>query len=202
MDNPQDIHTINFTELTTWLRRKMYVVIGSLGVFLMLLALFLNYVKSTPQDTSLENGTVFTQPQQNLKAKIDLEGAVERPGVYEMTNDSRIQDVLITAGGLTAKASRTYVSQNINLAQRVYDGQKIFIPEENLDNKQSNLSNQSNLVSLNTATEAQLDSLPGIGQVTAQKIISNRPYQSISQLIENKIVSQSVYLKIKDLISL
>ena len=189
----------NLQEFTTLLRRKLYIVVGGLGVFLMLVALIINYVKKPPA----ANQAVFTQPGISQKVKVDIEGAVEQPGIYEMANDSRIQDVLITAGGMTPKANRTYVSQNINLAQKVYDGLKIYIPEisSNLTNL-SNSSNLSNLVNINTGTPSQLDTLPGIGEATAKKIIDGRPYQNISQLIEMHIVTQSVYTKIKDLISL
>ena len=189
----------NLQEFTTLLRRKLYIVVGGLGVFLMLVALIINYVKKPPA----ANQAVFTQPGISQKVKVDIEGAVEQPGIYEMENDSRIQDVLITAGGMTPKANRTYVSQNINLAQKVYDGLKIYIPEinSNLTNL-SNSPNLSNLVNINTGTPSQLDTLPGIGEATAKKIIDGRPYQNISQLIEMHIVTQSVYTKIKDLISL
>lgn len=199
MGNPQDIPTNFLQQFTTLLRRKLYIVVGSMGVFLMIIALAINYIKTPPP----EQKSVFTQPGIAQKVKVDIEGAVEQPGIYEMTNDSRIQDVLITAGGMTPKANRTYVSQNINLAQKVYDGLKIYIPEinGNLTNP-SNLSNLSNLVNINTGTSSQLDTLPGVGEATATKIINGRPYQNISQLVEMHIVSQSVFTKIKDLISL
>lgn len=161
----------------------------------MIIALAINYIKTPPP----EQKSVFTQPGIVQKVKVDIEGAVEQPGIYEMTNDSRIQDVLITAGGMTPKANRTYVSQNINLAQKVYDGLKIFIPEIS---SLSNLSDLSHLININTASPSQLDTLPGIGEATATKIINGRPYQNISQLVEMHIVTQSVFTKIKDLISL
>ncbi len=203
MDNPQDIPRNFLHEFTTWLRRKLYLIIGGIGIFLMILALVINSIKTRPQEVK----QVFTQPIISAKVKVDIEGAVVQPGIYEMANDSRIQDVLITAGGLAPKANRTYISQTINLAQKVYDGLKIYIPETGpeIDSNSSNLSNStnlSNLININTASEAQLDTLPGVGTVTARKIIAARPYQTISQLIEKHIVSQSVFSKIKDLISL
>lgn len=176
------------------MRKKL--LIGT-GLILLTLAVILNYFK-TRQNVSTEKLSNSLEPK---IIKIDIEGAVERPGVYEMTNDSRTQDVLITAGGLTAKANRKYVSENINLSQKIYDGQKIFIPETNSSNS-SNLTNLSNLISLNQATEQELDSLPGIGLVTARKIISARPYQSISELLEKHLINQATFTKIKDKISL
>lgn len=165
----------------------------------MALALLINYVKTPPKARQ----EVFTQNDDNKKVKVDVEGAVERPGIYETANDSRIQDVLITAGGMAPKANRIYVSKNINLAQKVYDGLKIYIPEEvQTVSTLGNLSNIGNLVNINTATASQLDTLPGVGEATAKKIISGRPYQNISELIERHLLGQSVYDKIKDLVSL
>ncbi len=208
MDNPQDIPNSSFGEFTTWLRRKLFLLVGGLGIFLMVLAVVINYIKGQPSKPGLETGQVFTDPVAQAKPKIDIEGAVIHPGIYEMANDSRIQEVLITAGGLAPKANRTYISQTINLAQKVYVGLKIYIPEINDDSNTTNMSNTTNtsnmtgLININTATEAQLDTLPGVGTVTAGKIIAGRPYQTMSQLVEKHIVGQSEYSKIKDLVTI
>lgn len=183
-----------------WSRLKQFtthILIGT-GLVLVVLAVVLNYFK-TRQNVSTEK--LNSSLEQKI-IKIDIEGAVEQPGVYEMTNDSRTQDVLITAGGLTAKANRKYVSENINLSQKIYDGEKIFIPDLEASPNLTNLSNWSNLVKINTATEQELDSLPGIGLITARKIITGRPYQSISELLEKHLVNQTTFTKIKDKISL
>ena len=142
----------------------------------------------------------------NKKIKVDIEGAVEKPGVYEIPFDSRIEDVLISAGGLSVKADREYVSKSVNLAQKLIDGAKIYIPELNGSNN-SNISNlpntpNSQLTNINIASESELDKLPGIGPVTAAKIIAGRPYQTLEELVSKKAVSQSVFTKINDKISL
>jgi len=100
----------------------------------------------------------------NKKIKVDIEGAVEKPGVYEIPFDSRIEDVLISAGGLSVKADREYVSKSVNLAQKLIDGAKIYIPELNGSNN-SNISNlpntpNSQLTNINIASESELDKLP------------------------------------------
>jgi len=58
------------------------------------------------------------------------------------------------------------------------------------------------LVSINSGTQAELEELPGIGPVTAGKIIDNRPYGSVQELLERKIVGKTTFEKIKDLITL
>ncbi|HEX7542687.1 MAG TPA: helix-hairpin-helix domain-containing protein, partial [Patescibacteria group bacterium] len=57
------------------------------------------------------------------------------------------------------------------------------------------------LINLNSGTIEELDQLPGIGQVTANKIITNRPYSIIDELLTNKVVNKSVFEKIKSLVS-
>lgn len=171
------------------------------GVILMVAGLTINYFK-TNQTTSetLSDSTGVASSAGVIKAKtvkIDISGAVEKPGLYEMPNDSRVNDVLISAGGLAANADRMYVSKSINLAQRLTDGMKIFIPTQ----EESQNNNLGNLININSATAQELDALPGVGPATATKIITSRPYQSISDLIDRKVVSQSVYDKIKDAVA-
>lgn len=93
------------------------------------------------------------------------------------------------------------------MAQKISDGSKIYVPSqgENEANVQtgqvSGVSTQAK-ININTASQSELEALPGIGPVTASKIISDRPYQKIEELISKKVVSRSVYDKIKDSLTL
>ncbi|MCL4390049.1 MAG: helix-hairpin-helix domain-containing protein [Patescibacteria group bacterium] len=183
------------------LKKFLPLIMAGAGVILMVAGLTINYFK-TNQTTSetLSDSTGVASSAGVIKAKtvkIDISGAVEKPGLYEMPNDSRVNDVLISAGGLAANADRMYVSKSINLAQRLTDGMKIFIPTQ----EESQNNNLGNLININSATAQELDALPGVGPATATKIITSRPYQSISDLIDRKVVSQSVYDKIKDAVA-
>ena len=137
---------------------------------------------------------------------VDVSGAVKRAGVYKLPVDSRIEDAIEAAGGFSDIANREYISKYLNLAQKITDGIKVYIPftgesSTALLNNQAGLVSGSNVgskVNINTSTQAELESLPGIGPVTASKIISARPYQSIDQLQNKKIVTKSVFEKIKD----
>lgn len=163
----------------------------------------LNGLKNNDTETASVGGVTKVK-----MIKVDVEGAIERTGIVEIPYDSRIQDVLITAGGLDPKADRTYVSKSINLAQRVIDGQKIYIPFQGevesgfMTKIQNNQVGQANIVSINSGSAEELDALPGIGAVTSNKIMSGRPYQNLTDLIDRKIISTSVFNKIKDKISL
>lgn len=136
------------------------------------------------------------------KIMVEIAGEVVKPGVYELMAGSRVNDLLTVAGGLAEGADRSWVSRNLNLAQKLVDGAKIFIPsrETNLSNLPNLPSPQvlSNKINLNTASVAELDSLWGIGEATAQKIIAGRPYQRPEELLEKKIVKSNVWEAIKD----
>lgn len=143
----------------------------------------------------------------NQQIIVDVEGAVQKPGVYTLDSDSRVQDALIAAGGMSTDADREAVAQNINLAGKVIDGAKIYIPFVGDEisyssNKNTTLgTGQSRLININNADSSTLDTLPGIGPVTSEKIINYRPYNSIEELLEKKIVGAKVYDQIKDQIT-
>lgn len=137
---------------------------------------------------------------------VDIEGEVANPGVYRLKQESIIQDGLVAAGGLSALADRDLVSKNINLAVKLTDGQKIYIPKVGESTLPSVLGSGTQttitgLININVASEAELDTLSGIGPVTAGKIINNRPYSQIEDLTSKKVVSQKVFDQIKDKIT-
>lgn len=128
---------------------------------------------------------------------VEIAGEILKPGVYNLSSESRINDLLIMAGGLSANADRAWVEKNLNLAQKLEDGVKIFIPSVD---QNSQVSDQvaGGKINLNIASAAELDSLWGIGPATAQKIISQRPFKAIEDLLAKKIVNQDTWKQIKD----
>ncbi len=134
---------------------------------------------------------------------VDVGGAALKPGIYELASDARVNDALILAGGLAKDADRDWISQNLNLAAKLTDGAKIYIPfqDEFNTNKDSPSQSKGESLNINTASLAELDQLWGIGPVTAQKIIDSRPYAKVDDLLEKKIVKINVYEAIKDKIT-
>ncbi|MCL5435293.1 MAG: ComEA family DNA-binding protein [Patescibacteria group bacterium] len=143
---------------------------------------------------------------------VDVEGAVVKPGIYSLALGSRVQEALVLALGLSQTADRNWVEKNLNLAAKLTDGAKIYIPR--LGEVQNNTANfvqgassgtdtitSSALINVNTASGAELDTLPGIGAATAQKIINNRPYASVEELLSKKAVNSKVFSQIKDKVS-
>jgi competence protein ComEA len=139
---------------------------------------------------------------------IDVSGAVVTPGVYKLAEDGRVEDAIKAAGGLSEKANEGYVSKSLNMAQKLSDGVKIYIPFEGERVSAQVITgvaagaNASSGVSINSSTQAELEGLPGIGPVTASKIISGRPYQKVEDLLGQKIVPKATFEKIKDSLAL
>lgn len=194
-------------------RRFLYwlpAIFLSVGIVVLIVIIFYKSYENDKANLSRTKDILGAQSQKETQEtrkiiKVDIEGAVVKPGLYEVLADARIQDILISAGGLSPKADREYVAKNVNLAARLNDGAKIYIPFAG-ETPTTNLSNSTNStnpvgIDINTATMSQLESLSGVGPATAGKIISGRPYQNISELVSKKIIYKSVFEKIKDKIS-
>lgn len=138
--------------------------------------------------------------------KVDVSGAVNKPGVYTIKSEARVEDAIKAASGFSNQASKEFIAKKLNLSQKLSDGQKIYIPTEgeeyNLVLGSSIGVGGSGLVGINSSTQAQLEGLPAVGSVTAGKIIASRPYSSLEELKTKKVISRSTFEKIKDLISL
>ena len=137
-------------------------------------------------------------------------GEVQTPGVYELTADSRICDVLLLAGGFTADAD----TEAVNMAAGIEDGMQIVIPTET-DRTQEMTGNssdrtgetaagktESQLVNINTADKETLMSLPGIGAGKAEAMIAYREaggvFKDIKDIMLVDGIKEGVYAKIKD----
>jgi len=150
-----------------------------------------------------------------LEIVVDVAGAVEKPGLYRLSREARVNDALVAAGGFSADADRNWVEKYINLAQSLSDGIKLYIPTVSEDLSVETLGSnnpadaqgavigfQTETVNINTASVAELDSLWGIGEKRAQAIIDNRPYGNLSELTSKAGIPKNVFERIKPQISL
>jgi competence protein ComEA len=104
---------------------------------------------------------------------VDVVGAVRRPGLYRLKEGARVADAVARAGGATGRAQLDLV----NLAAPIADGEQVVVPRRGSGAVGAGAPASgvaAGPVHLNTATADQLDSLPGIGPVTAQKILDYR----------------------------
>lgn len=185
---------------------KIPLIFAILAIFLIILTLVIW------QSNKESARVIFTQQNEatsgasvSSQMKVDIEGAVASPGVYELSSGSRIQDLLIMAGGLAGEADREWVSKNLNLAAKLTDGGKVYIPkmgERKTGEAILGYEDIANKININNASLSDLDKLSGVGPVTAQKIIDGRPYQAIEDLTNRKIINKSTFEKIKDKISI
>jgi len=117
---------------------------------------------------------VAVKPARAPELVVHVVGAVRRPGLYRLAEGSRVADAVAKAGGATRKADVSLV----NLAAPVADGTQIVVPARitSADRASSEAAGQTEggPVHLNTATTEDLDGLPGVGPVTAQKIVEYR----------------------------
>lgn len=206
--------------VVAFLRRNLFLSgISIIGLVILVIGLSNIYLTQTSDSVVYETAEVFKTPVEKEDSPsiimVDVSGAVAKPGVYELTSDARVQDVLTKAGGLAENADHQVIAQKMNLAARLVDGQKVYVPfigETSVLGSSSDNSTDSTgtdtfngvtggLVNLNLASQSELEDLPGIGEVTAGKIIKGRPYGSIQDIKDKKIVGESVYGKIKDLVT-
>ncbi|MCM1057459.1 MAG: helix-hairpin-helix domain-containing protein [Firmicutes bacterium] len=137
-------------------------------------------------------------------------GAVNDPGVVILPEGSRAEEALEAAGGFRQDAGRDYV----NLAARVQDGEKLYFPTEEetaelTTGLRAELQSESagdGLININTADEAALCTLPGIGESRAGDILryreENGPFESCEDIMKVPGIKDSVYSKIKDRIKI
>ncbi len=152
---------------------------------------------SSPPATGAATGSLLV---------IEVAGAVVRPGVYELPAGSRIRDAIERAGGYGPDVDADAAESGLNLAAKLADGEVIRVPRRGDESGEPSIAARpsSGLIDLNTASPEQLDSLPGIGPVTAAKIVAARqekPFASVDDLVTRKVLSASALTKIRSLVT-
>lgn len=138
---------------------------------------------------------------------VHVTGAVPRPGVYALPEGARVQDAISAAGGFLAEADKT----GINLARVLEDGEQLDIPFTEgasivLPTPRAEvITTNTELININTASQFELETLPGIGPTTAQKIIeyreANGPFAATEDIVNVSGIGPGTYERIKDLIT-
>lgn len=142
------------------------------------------FVAILPRVTVRSVPIEFTAPEIN----VTVDGEVVDPGVYRVPFRSRVVDVLALAGGMTAEAESTLV----DLAAPVGPGDRIHVPSRRSDNA------VGERISINSATPEQLLLLPGVGPVTAQRIVEGRPFFGVDDLLRVKGIGDRTLERLRD----
>jgi competence protein ComEA len=133
---------------------------------------------------------------------VDVAGAVMQPGLHRLGGGARVGDAIEAAGGFGPRVDLGAASQVLNLAQPLEDGVKVLVPELGIDDVTPR-NEADGRIDLNNASQDELESLPGIGPVTAAKIIAARaqsPFKSVPDVRARGVVGQSVFDDIADLV--
>jgi competence protein ComEA len=133
---------------------------------------------------------------------VQAAGAVVSPGVYRLSGDPRVVDVIDAAGGLAVGAD----PNRLALAAKVSDGERVYVPVvgEAVPAGPSGSAAASGPIDLNTADEDALDALPGVGPATAKAIVAYReshgPFTSVDQLLEVRGIGPAKLDQLADLV--
>ena len=140
---------------------------------------------------------------------VEIRGQVAIPGVYRLSEDARLVDLIDQAGGTLADADLAHV----NRARRLEDAEVVVIPVKGaatpvlalIPGTPVSSNSLSFRININTASQLELESLPGIGPVIASRIIdyreTKRPFSSVDELSNIEGISQSLVAEIANLIT-
>ena len=223
--------------------KKQKIVIGIIGAIIIMAFLYYIYAKEDDSIISTEENITEnvvekseksekTTNEETNKIVVHVSGAVNQEGIIELQENSRISDAINVAGGLKENAD----TKHINLAFKLEDGMKIYIPtieetkeqntqiqnqnridetskyvtsssgvvQEEQTNAQQSEQKKNEKININTATQTELETLPGIGPATSLKIINyreeNGKFETIEEIKEVSGIGDAKYENIKDLI--
>lgn len=145
-------------------------------------------------------------PEKNnyFAKQVYVSGEIRRPGVYTFEEGERINDVLERAGGFSENADTSFIASNLNLSKLLEDEEHIHVPSiaQNTSQVANDLSQPKNgLININTASLSELESLPGVGNVTAERIIQNRPFENTKDLLDISGIGEKTFGLYSDLIT-
>ncbi len=208
------------------------IVFFLLSVFSLSLLIYQNSNKDDDISVNYDDELDSDEDEKARGFKVEIKGEVINPGVYEVTHDNIIMDLIDLAGGLTENA---YID-NINLSKKLDEEMVIIVYNKNkIDNKNNSFQNKkvyidesvqkkesvitpnntqntesssvdNGLININTASKEELMKLPGIGESKALKIIeyrsANGNFKAIEDIMKVNGIGKSTYEKFKDKITI
>ncbi len=199
--------------MSFWQFWEKYGRFGALGigVGLIILGLVFGFDKREKASDVEFFETTKEQSEESQEIMVDIAGAVDKPGVYKLKSESRISQAVESAGGLSEEADQEWINRNLNLARKLTDGEKIYIPKKGESAPPSaELGEVAGVVAgkinINLASEAELKSLPGIGSGFAQRIIEYRQahggFKTIEEIMAVSGIGKKTFEKIKEKVAI
>ncbi len=188
--------------MPAWLERYRTPLLSVLAVVAVLgLIFFVIRHREGPPPLELQVGDA---PASNAEIMVHVTGAVATPGVYALHDGDRVVDAVEAAGGPSPDADLV----TLNLARRVHDEDQVVVPragDQPAAGQATPASASDAPIDINTASAADLDSLPGIGEAYSNRIVDARAagglFQSTEELVTRKLIPRATYEKIKLLIT-
>ncbi|HLF72181.1 MAG TPA: ComEA family DNA-binding protein [Dehalococcoidia bacterium] len=186
--------------MLSWIERHAYVLLAVAALALAGGLVFDALQTDSPGDIVFHEAS---EARDGEPIRVHVAGAVVAPGVYDLQAGDRVEGALAAAGGATSDADL----DAINLARRLRDGEQVVIPAGTKRSSASaaTVAPLNGKLDLNTATQAQLEALPAIGEAYSRRIVDSRavdgPYKSIDDLVTRKVVPNATFEKIRDLVA-
>ncbi len=189
--------------------KKIIIIIGV--IILIIISIYVltkideyNYEENNYEEYFAEEENIIKEEAKKVIV-VHIIGEINKPGIVELEEGARVIDAIKKAGGTTEKADLA----QINLAYILKDGQKIYIPntedndkkiEYNTANIENNIKEEK--ININTADEDELQRLPGVGASTAAKIIKyreeNGSFRRIEDIQNVKGIGEAKYNDLKE----
>lgn len=200
---------------------KKRIIIIIVVIFVLILFISIKHYDRTDETEDIPESIVELEEEETVESVtlpegsrptivyVDIKGAVIKPGVYKLEDEKRVLDAIQLAGGFKNDADQT----KINLAARVTDEMVLYIPTigEVLQNEFQNETGlptneiDEGKININTATSAELESLPGIGAAKAASIITfreqNGPFKENRDLVNVSGIGDKSFEQLKDKIT-
>jgi len=227
LEDPVERRAAEATPVPAAAISRSVLVIGGTAALLALLAFALAFGANAGGGVVVDGGTLLESPtgeggspggsadvSRSAELVVEIVGAIARPGVFRLPPGSRIGDLVDAAGGYGARVDTTRASHELNLAAALHDGDQIRVPSRDDAlvapapvtpvGGSGTSEGDSGPLDLNRATSAELEALPGIGPVTAGKILSAReeqPFAAVDDLRTRKLLGEKTFEQVKDLVT-
>lgn len=182
--------------------KKLLLVLISVvaATVLLLNSIFSNETKEVAIDGSVDgSSSVDEVVVENAKIYVHVVGEVDTPGIYELESGARLMDAIFAAGGLTESADQA----SVNLARELTDGEQVVVFKSGENPIASGGSSVAKTpISLNRASQAELEDLPGVGPALAGRIVdwrsANGGFKSKEDLLNISGIGAKLFAGIKD----